>query len=322
MVAGEFTAALRKILISMKHCIYLLIAIIVFSSCENRSAINNAGKDSVANNTIRISVDESFEPVIREELKVFQSSYPNTTVISEYKPEAECLRDLQKDSTKLVIISRELTRNETAYYNTKLGFTPGFEQLAKDAVAVIVNINNTDSVFTLTDLKKLLNGTANTKLKVAIDGNTATSTVRYLKDSLLQGQPFGKNITGAKNSEDLINYIATTENAIGFIGVSWVTNPQTPQQEQALTKIKMALVECNNCDKDTYAKPTQQTITFNQYPLVRGLYYVLKENYAGIGSRFINFISTERGQLIFKRALLVPAKIQFNRRNTNINESE
>jgi phosphate transport system substrate-binding protein len=76
----------------------------------------------------------------------------------------------------------------------------------------------------------------------------------------------------------------------------------------------MGLVECKNCDSGTYAKPSQKTITFDQYPLVRGLYYVLKENYAGLGSRFVEFISTERGQLIFRRALLVPTKIQFNRR--------
>jgi phosphate transport system substrate-binding protein len=82
----------------------------------------------------------------------------------------------------------------------------------------------------------------------------------------------------------------------------------------------MALIECQNCDEGVYAKPSQQTITFKQYPLVRGLYYVLKENYAGIGSRFINFLSTERGQLIFRRALLVPTKISFDRRRTNITE--
>ena len=187
---------------------------------------------------------------------------------------------------------------------------------------MIVNTHSRDSVFTISDLQQLLGGTSLRKAKVAIDGNTATSTVRYLRDSLMKGQAFGKNVTGAKNSEDLINYIANTEDAIGFIGVSWVTNPQTLQQEEALKKVRMALIECKNCEEGTFAKPSQQTITFNQYPLVRGLYYVLKENYAGVGSRFVNFLSTERGQLIFKRALLVPTKIQFNRRTTNINESE
>jgi len=321
-VAGEFTGALRKIIYSMKYCTLFIAAAVFFAACDNRSSINNAGKDSVANNTIYVSVDESFQPVITEQLKVFQSSYPATTIVTTYKPEADCLRDLQEDSVRMVIISRELSRDETNFFNEKLGFMPEFGELAKDAVAVIINVKSADSVFTRNDLKQLLSGTGKAKLNVAIDGNTATSTVRYLRDSVLRGAAFGKNVTGAKNSEDLINYIATTENAVGFIGISWVTNPQTQQQEKALKKIKMGLIECKNCDKDVYAKPTQQTITFKQYPLVRGLYYVLKENYAGIGSRFVNFLSTERGQLIFKRALLVPSKIQFNRRTTNIKESE
>jgi phosphate transport system substrate-binding protein len=137
---------------------------------------------------------------------------------------------------------------------------------------------------------------------------------------LLGGGSFGKNITGAKSSEDLINYIASTTGAIGFVGISWVTNPLNEQQEKALEKVKMALIECKNCEKGMYAKPSQQTITFSQYPLVRGLYYVVKENYAGMGSRLVNFLVTERGQLIFRRALLVPTKISFDRRKTNIKE--
>jgi phosphate transport system substrate-binding protein len=306
----------------MQYWQSLVLVALFFASCSNRPSIHNAGPDSIANNTIRISVDESFQPVVTEQLKVFESSNPETTVIAEYKAEAECLRDLQSDSNRMVIISRELSAEETQFFNGKLGYKPEFDLLAKDAVAVIINTNSFDSIFTLQELKELLSGTSLKKIKVAIDGNTATSTVRYLRDSLLKGVNFGKNITGAKNSAELIDYIATTPNAIGFIGVSWVTNPQNKQQEQALKKVKMALVECKNCEKDVYAKPSQQTITFKQYPLVRGLYYVLKENYAGIGSRFVFFLSTERGQLIFKRALLVPSRIQFDRRTTNIQESQ
>jgi phosphate transport system substrate-binding protein len=306
----------------MRHWKFFLVVAVFFAACNNKPGANKQAKDSAALNTIRISVDESFQPVIAEELKVFQSAYPKTNIITQYKPEAECLRDMQKDSIRMVVISRELSRDETKYFDASIGYKPEFAELAKDAVAVIINTNNADSVFTVNDLQQLLKGTSASKLNVAIDGNTATSTVRYLRDSLLKGASFGKNVTGAKNSEDLINYIAATPNAVGFVGVSWVTNPQTTQQEQALRKVKMALIECKNCEKDTYAKPSQQTITFKQYPLVRGLYYVLKENYPGIGSRFVQFLTTERGQLIFKSALLVPSRMQFNRRTTNIKESE
>jgi phosphate transport system substrate-binding protein len=290
-----------------------LIVFLFFYACSNESA-NDKKKGNKIDTTLRISVDESFEPVMAEEVKVFESAYRDTKVIVEYKPEAECLRDLEKDSTKIVIISRELNREETKYYDGKIGFKPEFAQLAKDAIAVVVNNQTADSSFSVPELKQLLAGKGNSKLNVAIDGNTATSTVRYLKDSLLGGAPFGKNITGAKNSEDLINYISTTPSAIGFVGISWITNPQSSAQEQAIAKLKMALIECKNCQAGTFARPSQQTITFNQYPLVRGLYYVLKENYPGLGSRFVEFLSTERGQLIFRRALLVPTQMHFSRR--------
>jgi len=299
----------------------LAAGILLFAACKNEPA-KQEEKNTQTNKTLHISVDESFEPVMSEQIKVFESSYPDVTVIAEFKPESDCIRDLEKDSTKIVIISRELTRSETQFFNQKIEYKPEFAQLAKDAVAVVVNKANADTVFTMRDLRQLLSGMGSQKLHVAIDGNRATSTVRYLKDSVLKGAGFGKNITGAKNSEDLINYIATTDNAIGFVGISWITNPQTTQQEQAVAKLRTALIECNkNCDTGEFAKPSQQTITFNQYPLVRGLYYVLKENYPGIGSRFVGFLSTERGQLIFKRALLVPAKMNFTRRRTNM-ESE
>lgn len=295
----------------------LLTGMLLVTACTNQPSGDNEQKRQETRN-LHISVDESFEPVIREQLKVFEAAYPDTKVVAEYKSEADCIRDLEKDSTKVVIISRELSRDETKYFDQKIQYKPEFARLAEDAIAVIVNVDNPDSVFTANDLKKMLAGNGNKKLSVAIDGNKATSTVRYLKDSVLKGTPFGKNITGAKNSEDLINYIASNRNAVGFIGISWITNPPDKLSEEAVAKIKTALIECKNCEKGVFAKPSQQTITFGQYPLVRGLYYVLKENYAGLGSRLVFFLTTERGQLIFKRALLVPVRINFNRRMTNI----
>src|SRR5450631_3049117 len=62
--------------------------------------------------TINISVDESFQPVIDSEIKVFESSYPNAHIIPHYKPEAECLRDLAGDSTRLIIVTRGLSPEE------------------------------------------------------------------------------------------------------------------------------------------------------------------------------------------------------------------
>ncbi len=40
-------------------------------------------KDSPTSGTINISVDESFRPVIEEQIKVFEGSYPGTKIGQE-----------------------------------------------------------------------------------------------------------------------------------------------------------------------------------------------------------------------------------------------
>ena len=277
--------------------------------------------ETISSGKIKISVDESFQPVISQQIKVFESSYPEATITAEYKTEADCLRDLQSDSTRMIIISRGLNNDEQNFYSKKLEYNASFAPVAFDAIAVVVNSADPDSVFTIDQLKQVLAGKSEKQYKVAVDGKGLTSTIRYLIDTLLSGKALGKNVTAAKNSEEVINYIANTTNAIGFVGASWLT-VWTDNNKALADKVKMGLIECKTCDKDVFAKPSQQTILFKQYPLVRGLYYVLKENFAGVGSGFSNFLSLERGQLIFSRANLVPSLMQFNRRRSQIKESE
>lgn len=277
--------------------------------------------ETISSGKINISVDESFQPIISQQIKVFESSYPEATITAEYKTEADCLRDLQTDSTRMIIISRGLSNTEQDFYSKKLEYNASFAPVAFDAIAVVINSADTDSVFTIKQLEEILSGKSERQYKVAVDGKGMTSTIRYLIDTLLEGNALGKNVTAAKNSEEVINYIANTTNAIGFVGASWLT-VWTDNNKLLAQKVKMGLIECKTCDKDVFAKPSQQTILFRQYPLVRGLYYVLKENFAGVGSGFSNFLSLERGQLIFSRASLVPAVMQFNRRRSQIKESE
>ena len=62
--------------------------------------------------TIHISCDESFKPVIDEEVKVYEALYPDTKIIVHYKPEAECLKDFEVDSIRMVIATRGYSESE------------------------------------------------------------------------------------------------------------------------------------------------------------------------------------------------------------------
>ncbi|HNP22164.1 MAG TPA: substrate-binding domain-containing protein [Panacibacter sp.] len=289
----------------------ILICLLFFFGYGCDSKQGKSAYDTPRSGTINISVDESFEPVISEQIKVYESSYPGTKINATYKPEADCFRDLQKDSTRMIIVAKGLTTDESAFYNANYSYEPQFGILAYDAVIMIYNRRAKDSIYSFRQVRELLNG-SDTSKTVVLDGNNATSTVRYLLDSVVKSNGFGKNVQAVKGSKAVVDYVAGNDNAIGFVGSSWVANGDDREQLDYQKNISFALLECSrNCDSGTYAKPSQATITYAQYPLVRPLYYILKENSNGLGSGFSNYLNLERGQLVFKRSYLVPATMYF-----------
>jgi phosphate transport system substrate-binding protein len=299
---------------------FLFILCVGLTNCREKKHL--AVTDTLTTGVINISVDESFKPVIDEQIKVFESSNPGAKIIAHYKPEADCLRDIFRDSlTRMVIVTRGLSRKEERYFKDSLNYFPRWDELATDAIAIIVNNKSNDTIFTFERLQKQLAGLMGKKEQIVFDGLNATSTVRFAIDSILKGKKFDSSVVRAvNNSKSVLDYVAANENAIGLVGISWIGNPEDSAQVEMLKKVKMVYVKCVNCIDSPYVKPTQFSIMTRRYPLVRGLFYILKENYAGLGSGFLNFLQYERGQLIFRRAYLGSSKMGFAIRNVKINE--
>lgn len=268
---------------------------------------NNSPQETSTSGTLRISIDESFKPVIDSQIKVFESSYPNVNVIAQYKPEAQCLRDLTTDSTRMIIVTRKLNGDEEKFYQDSFHLTPSMTLLAYDAVAVIVNNNAKDSIFEIDDIQAMLDGRDTSHLPV-MDGRSATSTVRYAMDSVLKGKPLSKHVRAANSSEEVLKYVANNTRAVGFIGVNWIGDGDA-QDNMFRPDVRIASLRCVSCKGPTYVKPYQANIALHRYPLVRSLYCILKENFAGVGGNFANFLQYERGQLIFRKAYLWPARV-------------
>ena len=274
-------------------------------------------QETTNSGTIHISVDESFKPVIDSQIKVFESQHPDAHIVVQYKPEAECLRDLNVDSIRMVIVTRGLSETEITTLTNKLSFKPVFGAIAFDAIAVIVNNKVKDSLFTMQDIRSMAKGTSGYKYKMLLDGKSATSTVRYVVDSLLQGQPLSQNVVAAQNTEGVIDYVSNNQDAVGLLGVSWIGNKDDTTQRSFLKKVKIAEIECRGCN-GTYVDPVQYNIAYNRYPMIRPLFYILKENYDGLGNGFANFLIYEKGQKIFYRAYLLPARMSFENRKMQI----
>ena len=70
-----------------------IVLLAVLSACRSKS---DGPTDTYSSGVISIAADESFEPIIQEEIDVFESLYPLAGIVPRYTTEVEakmCIRD-------------------------------------------------------------------------------------------------------------------------------------------------------------------------------------------------------------------------------------
>ena len=292
---------------------------LLLSACKSYEDQEKELPDSAYRGTIHVSADESFKPIIDEQVMIYESQHGRARIIVDYKPEAECLKDLPNDSVRMIIATRGASQEEKDYIADTLRKRLRSMTIALDAIAVIVHPDAPDSLFTLQEIREILTGKYNKKLIPVFDGVKATSTVRFIIDSVLRGDSLTPDAMAARSSEGVIDFVSKNPDVVGFIGISWIGNPEDTAQLSFLKKVRIASLE--STDKPGFfVKAYQANIYRKRYPLVRDLVYILKENYRGLGTSFAHFMSGETGQKIFRRAYLVPAKKNFGIRPVKLKE--
>ena len=295
-------------------CLLLLLA-----GCKSFKEQNDELPDNSYKGTINVSADETFKPVIDEMVQVYESQHSGAKINVQYKPEAECLKDMLTDSIRMIIATRTYNEDERSLMIDSMKVSPRSMVIARDGIAVIVNPSAPDSLFRMADIRQILTGSFKKNLIPVFDGLKATSTVRFIIDSVLRGDTLTSKALATRTSEGVLDYVAKNPSAVGFIGVSWIGNPEDTSQLSFLKKIRVAALESRDIP-DAFVKAYQANIYIHRYPVVRDLVYILKENYKGLGTGFANFMSGEIGQLIFKRAYLAPMQKKFGIRPVQLNE--
>ena len=275
----------------------------------------NAPTDNLSSGTIDISVDETYKPIIDEQIKVFDSAYPDAHIRVHYKSEAACINDFLHDSARLILITRDLLPAEKENLE-KRKIVPTAIAVAKDAVALVVPVESTDTGFSVSQIKGILTGTYKKKYTVVFD-HQGSSTVRYMVDSLIPGQKLGANVYAAQGNDSVIAYVRRNPNAIGFVGVSYVSDYADPEGLAFIQNVRVAQVY--NDSLGEYFLPYQGAIAPDYYPLTRSLFYIHRETYPGLGTGFANFLYRERGQLIFKQSRLFPLHTNVIFRDVSVN---
>lgn len=290
--------------------------LVFLGACHNKP--KDGRTDTYSSGVVSITADESFAPIIDEEIDVFENMYPLAGIVPIYTTEVEAITLLLKDSVRLAIATRTLTQEEKESFYSRQ-FRPREIKLAVDGLALIVNRSNPDSLLSVHDFRRILTGEAKQwkdiypdsrleEIQVVFD-NKNSSTVRFAIDSVCEGKPLtAENVSALKTNEQVIDFVSKTPNAIGVIGVNWLGNRKDTTNLTFRDDITVMAVSADKiATRSNSYKPYQAYLFYQNYPLTRPIYALLNDPRNGLSWGFASFLSSDKGQRIILKAGLVPA---------------
>ncbi len=292
----------------------IILIAILFSGCGS-DAIKT---DTATSGHVWIAADESLRPIVEAEEQVFEAIYPDAKLDIIYTSETELIKLMLTDSIKLGIFTRHLTNEEKKHFDN-IKITPRYSPFATDAIAIIMNNEAKDTILSVEQLSKILDGTytswkqinpksSDNPLQVVFD-NASSGAIRYLKDSLLQGKQLAKNCFAVKDNSSVIDQVEKNKNNIGIIGMAWISDKDDSISHGFLNRIRIAEMIPRDLSfaEASSMKPYQAYVALKQYPLWRTIEMLNCTGRTGLGTGFASFIASDRGQRIVLKAGMVPA---------------
>ena len=275
--------------------------------------------------------DESFYPILDEELEVYKALYAQGEIKPVYTDQEDAIRQLVENKVWLAFTARQLSPRELESLKAR-SFMPRVIPIAYDGLAVIVSNANPDTCISVKDFRRILSGEATNwkdvypksklgEIDVVFD-NPKSSTVTYCVDSILGGKPINSgNIGAVKKSAEVIDWVEKHENAIGIIGSNWLNDKH--DTTNVTFKKNITVMKVSRLDSATAYnsfKPYQYYLYNGNYPLIRTIYALLNEPRTGVPSGFAHFCRLPKGQMIFFRAGLLPIQANINVRDVNVSK--
>lgn len=308
-------------------CVAVCAASLLFSCGRTQTGGYAAG-------TTVIACDASFRNVMEQEIQVFEYKYKGSNVLDLYVDEDAAIDSLLNldNNVRSACVTRPLTKQEISYLNSHKR-SVNQEAIAIDAVALIVNPANPMEYIDYQDLIDVLTGKYTTwdkispaaskmgKIMVVFD-HQGSSTTRYMRDSLLNGSPFGPNVYAQKTPKEVFEAVARTKNAIGIIGASWLTSDMSGRElsETEIARLSdvndtTAMGEFNTDvrvlavqpkDKVDAYLPNQYNIYTGNYPFYRQVYLISTSAPNTVGHSFFTFVTSAVGQKIILSTGICP----------------
>lgn len=307
--------------------------------------VSSCGKKAESTSSSGIATvvcDASFENIMDQEIDVFEFIYRDANIIPYYTDQKSAIDSLLEFKTRLAVTTRPLNQKEVDYLKSH-GKQVRQSQIAVDALALIVNPANSVNVLSKPEIAEILSGKI-TKWSDVVPGNDhlgdievvfdhqGSSTVQYMRDSLLNGEPFGPNVFAQKTPQDVFKAVSVNKNAVGIIGVEWISSDMKTKELQREDYVKavqsndttdiafsddVKVLKVRGNDEVTAYQPYQYYIFNGSYPLYRQVYMISTGTGGSLSHGFYSFVTGFHGQKIILTSGILPKVVQPTMVNIN-----
>ncbi len=291
-----------------KPIVLFVFALTLFTACNHPQNPLAYQTDTHGRGKAVVYIEEAFKPLFKTSIETFQGQYPKATILPKYMGENDIIQAMYDRKAKTIVISRDLNDKELKYLQS-VKIEVRRDKIAVDAIALIIHPSNKDTLITVQELKSLLTGknvkwkSSGKDIKVVYD-KPNSANYNYLT-KLCGKQANNKQIYAAKSNDEVINFVKNNPNAIGVIGLNWISDDDDFDTKDFLNGINVMAVAKDN--KSEYFQPYNGFMYTKEYPLIRDIWMINKGKRSGLHTGFVLFMKNEIGQTIIQQAGLVPA---------------
>lgn len=256
--------------------------------------------DDPSQGEITLEVDESFKGVTDALAERYVALNPGAKINVVTKKEDFALLDLLERKARVVVMSRNLSQQEKAAYDSKIDLPWQPAKFAADAVVFVVSKNSSVKTLDIDDIKK---GLMSEDRPFVFDGANA-SNLNFV------AQKFNVKASSLKFStidgnQNIVKQLEQHPDKIGVISLNTISRPYGEEAIMLREKINILSIS----EKGKSYTPTVDNLKDMQYPFTRVLYFLTNEAYYGLGNGFIRFACTQLGQIVVEKEGLQPYNI-------------
>ena len=300
-----------RTVIAVVACLSIVATVAI--RCTNSGTVID---ETPTSGNIKILADESFKPIVTAEVSTFTGLYKRAKITPSFVPGKDLITAFLKDSARVVVSAWEPSEEQKKLlFDTQIVVRT--TAVAYDAVALVLNKGNKDSLFTYQNVNDIFTGKItswkelNSKSTLGdfaiVFDNEKSANIRYFKELFKLNDALPSNFYSVKNNAEVIDYVSKNKNAIGLVSVNWIIDDRDSTSRAFSGKIKTAAISHQYLNPGVYSMPDQGSIYDKSYPFTRTVNVVSRETFRGLGSGFTTFFAAEQGQRIVLKSGLVPA---------------